>query len=127
MVKPKIKPAEAEALWRRGVELEDAGDVNAAICVYLEAAKMGHPLAQSNLGNMLDDKIDPPRPREAVYWYKRAVRGGLSVAAWNLSMHYRNLGQRRWSIYWLKVANKMGNEDARVELLNLNYGDGALY
>jgi TPR repeat protein len=117
MAQPKRKPAEVDDLWRRGVELEDKGEVDAAICIYLEAANMGHPLAQSNLGNMLDDKVYPPRPKEAVYWYKRAVRAGLSVAALNLAVHYKNLGQRRWYIYWLKAASEMGNTDARAELL----------
>ena len=102
----------ADALWRAGSDAEDAGDIEAAIAHYTASAKLGHTHAQSNLGTLLDDVVSPSRPAEAVYWYKRAVRCGYSGGAWNLAMHYRGLGVRRWYRHWLLVAARMGHEDA---------------
>ncbi|MGE0233002.1 MAG: tetratricopeptide repeat protein [Flavobacteriaceae bacterium] len=106
----------AEQLWRDACNLEDEGKISEAVEKYETAARMGNVEAMSNLGNLLDDEVDPPRPKEAVYWYKRAIRKGYSTAAWNMAMHYRNLGQRRWYIHWLYVAARMGNDDAPEEL-----------
>ena len=80
---------------------------------------MGFEPAMNNLANLLDDYAEPRRPKEAVNWYKRSLRRGHSVAAINLAMHYRNSGNRRWQIYWLKVAEKMGDQDAETELRKL--------
>ncbi len=80
---------------------------------------LGDTTAQSNLATLLDDKIKPPRSKEAVYWYKRAVKGGDCIGAWNLAMHYRNLGKRRWQLHWLHVAARMGEPDAAKEVRRL--------
>jgi len=109
----------ADRLFIKGSDLEDEGKIYRAIKAYASAARMGHVCAMSNLGNLLDDKIKPPRPKEAVYWYKRAIRLKHSVAAWNLAMHYRNVGKRRWYIHWLQVAAKMGDPEAKAELRKL--------
>jgi TPR repeat protein len=77
---------------------------------------MGSVIAMSNLGNLLDDKVKPAKPKEAVYWYKRAAKCGYSAAAWNLAMHYRNLGRQRWYVHWLNVAANLGDDDARKQL-----------
>jgi len=98
---------------------EDAGDIRGAMRLYRILAKAGDAIAQSNLANLLDDKVRPAKPREAVYWYKRAVRNGNYFAALNLAMHYRNIGKSRWQIHWLRVAAKMGAPDARREIRKL--------
>jgi len=103
---------EAFQIWWQGAECEENGDIKRAIRLYTKAAKLGEPLAQSNLGNLLDDKVSPNRPSEAVYLYKRAIKSGNENAAWNLAMHYRNLGTERWYKYWLRVAADMGEKEA---------------
>jgi TPR repeat protein len=103
-------------LFDQASDLEDAGKIAAAVELYTASATLGNAIAQSNLGNLLDDAISPARPAEAVYWYKRAVKSGHITAAWNLAMHYRNLGQRRWHLHWLKTAAGMGDDDAAAEL-----------
>ena len=108
---------EGNKLWELGCKFEDEGNINAAVTVYLAASIFGNPLAQSNLGNILDDKLN--KPEEAVYWYKLSAKNGASVGALNLSVHYKNLGSRRWYIYWLNVAARMGHEDAITELKGL--------
>lgn len=109
----------AEALFAKASSLEDAGRILPALRLYREAAELGDISAQSNLGNLLDDKIRPARPAEAVYWYKRASRAGSCTAAYNLAIHYRNAGKRRWHLHWLKVAQRLGDPDVAGEIKQL--------
>jgi len=102
--------------FNKASDLEDHGMIGKAIRCYRIAARMGHVPAQNNLATLLDDKVKPSRPKEAVYWYKRAVRTGYATAAWNLAMHYRNLEMPRWYHHWLQVAARMGDDDAIEEL-----------
>jgi len=102
-----------------GSDLEDSGDVRGAIRAYRKAANDGDLPSQLNLGNLLDDKIKPARRKEAVYWYKRAIRKGYWPAASSLAIHYRNLGQSRWQLHWLKVAKKFGDTDAPRDIRKL--------
>jgi TPR repeat protein len=108
---------DGDRLWRLGAEYEDLGDIDRAVKAYTKASLLGDPSAQSNLANILDDKLN--RPKEAVYWYKKAINSGYSVAALNLAIHYKNLKSRRWYIYWLNVAAKMGDEQAVADLREL--------
>lgn len=108
--------SKADFLWRRASALEDRGEIDLAVKLYTDAARLGEPIAQSNLANLLDDKVSPARPKEAVYWYKRALKAGHEPAAWNLAMHYRNAGKKRWYLYWLRVAAELGDEDAQALL-----------
>jgi TPR repeat protein len=116
----KLDP-DGERLWALGSQLEDEGKLELAVEAYLTGAKLGDPLAQVNLANILDDKLN--KPAEAIYWYKRAVRFGYSTAALNLAAHYKNLGVRRWHIYWLKIAANMGDKWAvdELEAQNLDF------
>ena|SRR6476661_6217773 len=112
-----------QAIWHpsflKGSALELAGDIRGAVRAYRRAAKDGDSSSQNNLGNLLDDRAKPPGPKEAVYWYKRAVRAKNWAAATNLSVHYKNLGQTRWQMHWLRVAAKLGDSDASKELRKL--------
>ena len=56
----------------------------------------------------------------ARYWYRRAIDRGSSEAAYNLAVSYLNRDNSRWARYWLLVAEKLGDEDAR-ELLEKLY------
>ena len=103
---------QADLSFREGYKCEESGLNERAIQFYLEAARLGDVSAQLNLGNILDEKISPAEPSEAVYWYKRAARSGSAAGAWNLAMHYRKTRQRRWYDYWLRRAAELGEEDA---------------
>ncbi len=109
----------AETNLLRACALEDKGRITSAIKLYRQAAHLGDAIAQSNLGNLLDDKIRPGRPSDAVYWYKRSVRLGHPTAAYNLAIHYRNLGKHRWHLHWLQVAERLGDPDAGAEIKDL--------
>ncbi|HKY18953.1 MAG TPA: hypothetical protein VJL82_08460 [Rhizomicrobium sp.] len=103
-------------LLHKANQLEEAGKLAPAVRLLRKLAKLGNVHAQANLGNLLDDKTTPRRPREAMYWYKRAVRKGYATAAYNLAMHHRNQGKPRWQLHWLRVAADMGHPDARKEI-----------
>ncbi len=53
------KLATSDERYRQGVALEKQGDTNGALQAYLDAAKLGHPLAQLRLGQLYDK--DPSR------------------------------------------------------------------
>ena len=116
MSKKDVKHDKAKKWWSEGYAHEEGGRIAKAIIAYRRAARLGNADAHSNLANLLDDKVSPARPKEAVYWYKRGVRAGSYVAAFNVGVHYRNSGNARWSRYWFGIAVKMGDPDARSEL-----------
>lgn len=109
----------AKALFLTASSMEDEGNIRRATKLYSRAARLGHAYSQNNLANLLDRQMKPAQEKKAVYWYKKAVKQGLELAAWNLAMHYRNIGNARWHRYWLRIAAKMGDEDAQNELKRL--------
>lgn len=111
---------ESTRLFQEASALEDQGKTKEAIKIYTASARLGNDAAQSNLGNLLDDKVRPPRRAQARYWYKRAVRAGSYVAAWNLAMHYKTRKIARWHMHWLQTAAAMGDPDAKAELKKFN-------
>jgi len=115
---------QALKLFTAASDAEDAGDVGSAIKLYKLSAKLGFSPALINLGNWYDDHSNPREPRKAIALYKRAVALGDEAAAYCLAIHYRNLGQKRWYMYWLKRSAKMGYEDAIVKIQQLGEARG---
>ena len=111
-----------ERLWREASDLEDRGLLDAAIGKYKEAVRYGSVAAMNNLATIYDDKMAPPRRDKAVSLYERAARLGDPTSAWNLAMHYRNLGNLVAGLHWMKTAAILGNEDARIVLAAWAYG-----
>lgn len=109
----------SDEFWKLGVFHEEAKEYDAAIDAYEGAAVLKNLDAIINLANILDDYAIPKNPQRAVKLYKVAVKMGYDVAAYNLAIHYRNVGFRRWYIYWLRVAAEMNNSDALKEIRNL--------
>lgn len=107
---------EACKLWAEANAAEEAGRFIEAEALYTVAAELGYDLAMNSLAVLLEDILQPPRAAEAVYWLKRAVDAGSDMAAWNLAMRQRFAGRRRWYIHWLKVAQRMGHEEATEAL-----------
>lgn len=106
------KSSAALEIFNSAFELESNGDIESAINLYSQAAKLGSSSSLINLGNIYDDVIDPPDNVRASACYKSAVRLGNAAGAWCLAVHYRNLGKNRWYRHWLKIAAEMGEEDA---------------
>lgn len=103
-------------LFDEALAAEEESRLIAAEALYRVAAELGYPLAMNNLAILIEDRMRPARPAEAVYWLKRAVGAGYDGAAWNLAMRQRLAGRRRWYIHWLRVAQALGAEDAAEAL-----------
>ena len=111
--------SEEYKLFCEGSDLEERGAYDAAARTYLKAANLGSAICMSNLANILDDHASVKDPEAAVYWYKRAIRCGYEIAAYNLALHHKNRGNKRWHAYWLEWAADMGDEDATEDLAAL--------
>lgn len=90
-----------------------------AVMFFELAAQCGEVQAQNGLAILLETKIKPPRIREALAWYRKAVKRGSDVAAHNLSLHYRDNDDALQRRHWLKIAAKMGHSGAKKELRQL--------
>ena len=65
--------------------------MRSAFRLYLAAAKSSDSRSQLSLGNLYDAGTGVCRNRVAtLYWYKRAYRRGLSSAAGNTRIMWRN-------------------------------------
>ena len=106
------KKTKASRLFDEASARLDRGDIRGAIKLYRALAKSGDELGQHGLAYLLADKVKPPRLKEAFYWYKRAVKNGSAMSAWNLALDYAQRGQSRWQIHWLKVYAKMDKAGA---------------
>ena len=106
----------ATMAYNKGYDLQEVGDIDGAILGYKAAADLGATDAMSRLGTIYDDIKLPSEPKPAIYWYKRGVKAGDSDCAWNLAMHYAGRGNKRWYLHWLRVADRMGNPNAKSEL-----------
>ncbi|MDP1629998.1 MAG: hypothetical protein Q8L66_01090 [Caulobacter sp.] len=99
-------------LFDEALKAEDQGELVEAEALYRVAAELGYDLAMNSLAVLIEDRMTPPRPAEAVYWLKRAVAAGSSNAAWNLAMRHRLEGRRRWYVHWLRIAETLGDTEA---------------
>ena len=99
-------------LWAEAHEAEAAGRLLQAEALYTVSAQLGYCLAMNSLAILIEDVMTPPRPKEAVYWLRRAAAAGDDTAAWNLAMRHRQANRRRWYVHWLKIAEQMGHEEA---------------
>lgn len=118
-IKPRKKLA--RAFLEAACILYDANERKESIQMFLKAASLGSLEAQVNLANIYDDgdgvHVNLGKAR---YWYKRAIRGGSSEAAYNLGISYKNKGDYRWSKYWLEKARDMGDDDAEEQIHEIN-------
>lgn len=112
-----MKQTTARIELERGCDLEERRQFKKALEAYRKAAKRGSAEAQVNIANLYDDGKGCKRDeKKAVYWYKRATKSGSPEGAYNLGIHYRRKGNKRWAQYWFKRASDMGDEDARIEI-----------
>ena len=90
MLKTDAKTADAyvaqvrksDARYREALALEKKGDIQGAVPAYLDAAKIGHPLADLRLGQLYDKDRTGTLPRdlqESIKHYQAARKAGLKV------------------------------------------------
>lgn len=89
----------------------------AAIALLLKAADGGNVRAASTLGYAYDVGLGAKHDvKEAVRWYRRAIRRGDSVSATNLATLYRDAGNSRMAFRWWKRSEEMHDGDAAVDV-----------
>jgi uncharacterized protein len=98
-----------------------------ALVLLHQAAIGGDATAASSLGYAYDRGLGTtPSVKEAIRWYRRAVRGGSSTAATNLATIHRDAGNSRLAFQWWKRSEQMCDGDAAVDVgYCYQYGIGA--
>lgn len=113
------KGARGRALLERACDAYEIGNLAEAVRQFQQAARLGNPNAQINLGNLYDAGEGVEMSFEsAVRCYRLAAKKGLPEAAYNLAVAYRNRGKNRWAQFWLLRASEMGDADAAHELVH---------
>jgi TPR repeat protein len=99
----------------------------AAVALLHQAAISGNATAAFLLGYAYDHGLGKtPSVKEAIRWYRRAVRGGSSTAATNLATIHRDAGNSRLAFQWWKRSEQMCDGDAAVDVgYCYQYGIGA--
>jgi Tfp pilus assembly protein FimV len=72
----------SDARYREAVALEQKGDMKGAVAAYLDAAKIGHVLADLRLGQLYDTdrtKTLPHDLQESIRHYQKARARGLTI------------------------------------------------
>lgn len=106
-----------EELFIRAAKQEEDGKLRSAFRLYLAAAKAGDTSCQLNVGNFYDAGTGVRRNRSAaLYWYKRAYRRGVSCAASNIGVMWRNEKKPKRALEWFEKAVRSGDEEANLEI-----------
>lgn len=104
-------------LLQLGHDSEEAGDFTAAREFFEKGGRSGVPACWSRLGYMFDVGIGVPIDKaKAMSCYRRAWRGQDWVAATNIAILYREVGNNRAMFRWFERAAACGDGDALVDL-----------
>lgn len=123
----------AEELVTQAQKLDDQKQFTKAFELYLQAAKMGHGLAQNNVGYMyLYGEGVAKDHAQAIYWLKKSVEQKNMYAMNNLGIcHSKGWGvnqNKHMALEWYRKAAETGNpkgkENYDILLKNL-YPNGA--
>jgi TPR repeat protein len=125
----KAKGGEAEAECRIGEHCSDGcKDRRGRVLIrvserkaaewYRRAAEHGYGSAQNNLGVILGGNYGVTKNvREALFWLKRAYRGGDTCCAPNnIAITYRENGGLRQAVRWFRRAAALGDDGVLVQL-----------
>jgi len=116
--------SKADEMFVRADKNYDRGDLLSAFRLFLSAAKMGNPNAQSRLGTMYaDGKGIRPNRAAALYWYRRAHQKGESTSAFNLGMIYRDEQNLTKALLWFRRAEALGDLSAKLEIAKIYLAD----
>jgi FimV-like protein len=86
--KPEVADRETEKLrkgetrYQDGLAAEKAADMKGAVKAYIEAARLGHPLADLRLGELYDKDTSKTLPRdlqESITHYQKAREFGIDI------------------------------------------------
>jgi hypothetical protein len=71
-----------EARYQAGLAAEKSGDMQGAVKAYIEAARLGHPLADLRLGQLYDRNVSKTLPRDlqaSITHYQKAREFGIDI------------------------------------------------
>jgi len=90
---------------------------------YRRSAERGHTGAQICVGVCLTNGAGVKKDvAEGLSWLRRAYRAGLSCAAYNIAVTYRQNGDFRRAVHWFRTAAARGDFDAVAHLqLGIHY------
>jgi hypothetical protein len=115
-----IRQAKAGALFVRADEQWVRGKLRSAFRLFLAAAKLGDAGARVNIGYFYDVGLGVQRNRQtALNWYRKAYRAGMSVAATNIGIVYRDEGKPERAVDWFRRAIALGDPEPNLELAKI--------
>lgn len=92
-----------------------------AVGYFRRASELGDSMALLSYGNCLSEGIGVHVDiKKAVCCYIKSSRLGEYFAAFNLSTIYRDCGDRRREIYWLRKARDLGDPTAALVLAEMH-------
>ncbi|MFY9259304.1 MAG: tetratricopeptide repeat protein [Gallionella sp.] len=104
-------------LFDRANEEWDAGRLQVAFDLFMEAAKSGDVWAFNSLGYFYDQGISVERnPKRAMEWYRKSAKSGDACGCLNLATQYRDAGNIRCAKKWYIRAIEGGDADAALQL-----------
>jgi len=93
-------------LYIQHLEAQAAGNSAAAQRLLQASVDLGEPMALHAAAYQQADMA------AAVALYRRAADAGFAPSAWNLYLHYSDLGAGGDASLWLARAGELGDEDA---------------
>lgn len=88
-----------------------------AIQWFRRAAEHGSSAAQNTLGVLLSNGDGVRKDvREAFSWLRKAFHAGEAIAAQNIAITYREMGNLRAAVKWFRKSADTGDGDALIQL-----------
>lgn len=116
-VKDDHTDAARESIFLRASALWEGGMLREAKREFRAGAESGDPGCQVNYAYFCEQGIGGRRNvKEALRWYRRAVRRGHGSAAANIGILYREQRRPHLAASWLERAVALGNRDALLDL-----------
>jgi TPR repeat protein len=124
----KAEAGDPEAQWELGSWIEDGfinrrgvvvvpEDRRTALRWFRRSAMSGNASAQIHLGVYFSGGRCTRRDDvQALFWFKRALRQGSSIAPNNIASVYRDREDHRRVLFWYERAAAGGDGDALVEV-----------
>ena len=113
----KEKNIDNDELFKAADRHFDQGNLREARRLFLAAAENGDVASQGNFGVFCEVGYAGPKDLDrAMYWYRKAARGGSAGALINIADLYRKLGNRRRMFFWLHRSVKLGDGSGMLML-----------
>jgi TPR repeat protein len=112
------KRADALDIFRLANSAWESGRYKKAFDLFLEAAELGAPSAQHNVGYFYDVGLGTKKnASKALFWYLRAWRNhGQTDSCINIAQLYASKGKVRNAVSWWTKAIRLGDADAALDL-----------